>query len=58
MNTSYKIKLKKNDVVIVISGKYKGKTGKVLTTFTKTNKALILLKSTLNQLRVYLKVEL
>jgi len=41
MNTSYKIKLKKNDVVIVISGKYKGKTGKVLSTFTKTNKVTV-----------------
>jgi len=41
MNTSYKIKLKKNDTVIVISGKYKGKTGKVLRTFAKTNKVTV-----------------
>jgi len=41
MNTTYKIKLKKNDTVIVISGKYKGKTGKVLSTFAKTNKVTV-----------------
>ncbi len=41
MNTLYKIKLKKNDTVIVLSGKYKGKTGKVLSTFTKTNQVLV-----------------
>jgi large subunit ribosomal protein L24 len=41
MKTTYKIKLKKNDTVIVISGKYKGKTGKVLSTFAKTNKVTI-----------------
>jgi len=42
MKTSiYKIKLKKNDTVIVISGKYKGKTGKVLSTFAKINKVTV-----------------
>lgn len=41
MNNTYKIKLKKNDTVIVISGKYKGKTGKVLNTFAKTNKVTV-----------------
>jgi len=41
MNTLYKIKLKKNDVVIVVSGKYKGKTGKVLSTLAKTNQVLV-----------------
>jgi len=39
--TTYKIKLKKNDTVIVIAGKYKGKTGKVLSTFAKTNKLTV-----------------
>jgi large subunit ribosomal protein L24 len=41
MSDLYKIKLKKNDTVIVISGKYKGKTGKVLNTFAKTNKVTV-----------------
>jgi large subunit ribosomal protein L24 len=41
MTTPYKIKLKKNDVVIVISGKYKGKTGKVLNTLAKINKLTV-----------------
>lgn len=41
MNANYKIRLKKNDTVIVISGKYKGKTGKVLRTFSKINKVTV-----------------
>lgn len=34
-------KIKKGDNVIVITGKHKGKTGKVLTVFPKLNKALV-----------------
>jgi large subunit ribosomal protein L24 len=41
MNKLFKIKLKKNDLVIVIAGKHKGKTGKVLRTFAKTNKVTV-----------------
>jgi large subunit ribosomal protein L24 len=33
----YKIKLKKGDKVIVLAGKYKGKTGKVVATQPKAN---------------------
>lgn len=41
MINSYKIKLKKGDSVIVISGKDKGKTGKVLATHKQTNKVTV-----------------
>ena len=37
----YKIRLKKNDTVIVLVGKYKGKTGKVLTTHPRENKVTV-----------------
>lgn len=37
----YKIRLKKGDTVIVRSGKYKGKTGKVLATHAVDNKVTI-----------------
>jgi large subunit ribosomal protein L24 len=35
--TLYKIRLKKNDVIVVRSGKYKGKTGKITATHPKNN---------------------
>lgn len=41
MNTVYKIKLKKGDTVVVLSGKYKGKTGKVLATHPELNKVTV-----------------
>jgi len=37
MNKLYKIRIKKNDTVIVRSGKYKGKTGKVIATNSVNN---------------------
>ena len=37
----YKIKLKKDDKVIVLSGKYKGKTGKVLRVHPRINKVTV-----------------
>ena len=37
----YKIRLKKNDTVVVLAGKYKGKTGKVLTTHPSLNKVTV-----------------
>lgn len=37
----YKIRLKKGDMVVVRSGKYKGKTGKVLATFPRDNKVTV-----------------
>jgi large subunit ribosomal protein L24 len=39
--TIYKIKLKKGDTVMVLAGKYKGKTGKVLTTHPAENKVTV-----------------
>ena len=36
--TIYKIRLQKNDNVIVLAGKYKGKTGKVVATHPSLNK--------------------
>jgi large subunit ribosomal protein L24 len=39
--TIYKIKLKKGDTVQVLAGKYKGKTGKVLTTHPTENKVTV-----------------
>lgn len=35
------MKIKKNDTVIIIAGKDKGKKGKVLQTFPKTNKVIV-----------------
>jgi len=37
INNVYKIKLKKDDTVVVRAGKYKGKTGKVLATHPREN---------------------
>ena len=37
----YKIRLKKDDMVMVRSGKYKGKTGKVLKVHPKLNKVTV-----------------
>jgi len=37
----YKIRLKKDDLVVVRSGKYKGKTGKVLATHPQENKVTV-----------------
>ncbi len=37
----HKIQLKKNDVVVVISGKDKGKTGKVLKLIPETNRVIV-----------------
>ena len=37
----YKIRLKKGDNVIVLSGKYKGKTGKVVATHPTENKVTV-----------------
>jgi large subunit ribosomal protein L24 len=39
--TKFKIRLKKGDTVIVRSGKYKGKTGKVLATHPTDNKVTV-----------------
>lgn len=41
MSNIYKIRLKKNDTVIVLSGKYKGKTGKVLAVHPADNKVTV-----------------
>jgi large subunit ribosomal protein L24 len=38
---SYKIRLKKGDLVVVRSGKYKGKTGKVTATHPRENKVTV-----------------
>lgn len=35
------MKIKKNDTVIVVAGKDKGKTGKVMKTFPKDNKVVV-----------------
>lgn len=40
-NKVYKIRLKKDDNVVVLSGKYKGKTGKVVATHPKENKVTV-----------------
>jgi len=37
----YKIKLKKGDEVVVLAGKYKGKTGKIVTTHPRENKVTV-----------------
>jgi large subunit ribosomal protein L24 len=39
--TVYKIRLKKDDTVVVLTGKYKGKTGKVLATHPTENKVTV-----------------
>lgn len=39
--TKFKIRLKKGDTVVVRSGKYKGKTGKVLATHPSENKVTV-----------------
>lgn len=39
--TVYKIRLKKGDTVVVLSGKYKGKTGKVVATHPRENKVTV-----------------
>jgi large subunit ribosomal protein L24 len=38
---NYKIKLKKGDLVVVRSGKYKGKTGKITSTHPSLNKVTV-----------------
>lgn len=40
-NKIYKIRIKKGDTVIVLAGKYKGKTGKVLATHPSENKVTV-----------------
>jgi large subunit ribosomal protein L24 len=40
-NKIYKIRLKKDDTVIVLAGKYKGKTGKVVATHPRENKVTV-----------------
>jgi large subunit ribosomal protein L24 len=40
-NPVYKIRLKKGDLVVVRSGKYKGKTGKVTATHPRENKVTV-----------------
>jgi large subunit ribosomal protein L24 len=37
----YKIRIKKNDTVVVLAGKYKGKTGKVVATHPRENKVTV-----------------
>jgi large subunit ribosomal protein L24 len=37
----YKIRIKKGDTVMIRSGKFKGRTGKVLATFPKLNKVTV-----------------
>ncbi len=37
----YKIRLKKDDTVVVLSGKYKGQTGKVVATHPTENKVTV-----------------
>lgn len=41
MKTTYKVRLKKDDIVMVRAGKYKGKTGKVLAVNRSTNKVTV-----------------
>lgn len=40
-NKMYKIRLKKGDTVMVRTGKYKGRTGKILTTHPTENKVTV-----------------
>lgn len=37
----YKIRLKKDDIVIVTTGKYRGKTGKIVATHPRENKVTV-----------------
>lgn len=37
----YKIRLQKDDTVVVLAGKYKGKTGKIVTTHPAENKVTV-----------------
>src|SRR6185312_10135266 len=37
----YKIRLKKGDTVVVLAGKYKGKTGKITATHPRENKVTV-----------------
>ena len=39
--TKYKIRLKKGDTVVVLAGKYKGKTGKIVATHPTENKVTV-----------------
>lgn len=41
MNTIYKIRLNKGDTVVVLAGKYKGKTGPVIATHPSLNKVTV-----------------
>jgi len=41
MSNLFKIRLKKGDTVVVRAGKYKGKTGKVVTTHPALNKVTV-----------------
>jgi large subunit ribosomal protein L24 len=41
MDKVYKIRLKKGDNVIVLAGKYKGKTGKITATHPRENKVTV-----------------
>lgn len=41
MNVPKKLSIKSNDNVVVISGKDKGKTGKVLTAYPKTGRVIV-----------------
>jgi large subunit ribosomal protein L24 len=41
MDKLFKIRLKKGDTVTVLSGKYKGKTGKVVATHPRDNKVTV-----------------
>ena len=41
MQTLYKMRIKKGDTVMVRSGKYKGRTGKVLAVYPKLNKVQV-----------------
>jgi len=40
-NKIYKIRLKKDDTVVVLSGKHKGKTGKITATHPRENKVTV-----------------
>ena len=41
MSELYKIRLKKGDTVVIRSGKYKGKTGKITATHPRDNKVTV-----------------
>ena len=40
-SSPYKIRLKKDDTVVVLSGKYRGKTGKIIATHPRDNKVSV-----------------